>query len=195
MRIARHAGTAAALLFAAAVSGFGAALPGYLQSQHPVALLGAAGIPRALAFNVIGFVSPGLLAGLVALALRRGLPDDAAWASRIGAQLVLLSALGFIAMGLWPLDVSDLDSENNRAHATAWTLWCVAFVPGAALLGLSLWRRRAWRGFAGISWLAAAGVLISAFALNDVVPAGIAQRFAFGFWCVWLVTAGRINKG
>ncbi len=194
-RASRHAGTAAALLFAGAVPGFGAALPRYLQSQHPVALLGAMGIPHALAFNLIGFVLPGLLAGVVAIALRRGLPDDAAWPSRIGAQLVLLSALGFIAMGVLPLDPSDLDSESNRAHATAWMLWCMAFVPGAALLGVSLWGQRAWKKFARISLFSAVGVLISAFALGELVPVGIAQRFAFGFWFFWLIVAGKSRAG
>ena len=40
-RAIRFAGIAGAVLFAAAVAGFGAALDGYLQSQQPVALLGA----------------------------------------------------------------------------------------------------------------------------------------------------------
>lgn len=192
-RLLRHAGIAAALLFAVAVYAFGAALPGYLQSQHPVALLGATGIPRGLAFNLVGFVLPGLLACVVAIALRGSL-REATWPSRIGAQLVLLSALGFIVMGVLPLDPTDLDSESNRAHATAWMLWCVAFVPGAALLGVSLWGQCAWRMFALVSLLAAASVPIAAFMLTDTMPAGIAQRIAFAVWCGWLMIAGRMRK-
>src|SRR3546814_14653193 len=67
----------AVVLFAAAVAGFGAALDGYSQAIHPVGLLGARGMPHALAFNVLGFVLPGVLAALVAWRLRASLDDGA----------------------------------------------------------------------------------------------------------------------
>jgi hypothetical protein len=178
------------MLFAAAVIGFGAALEGYLQTRFPVALLGAMGFPNALAFNLLAFVVPGMLAGVVAMDLRRRMPGDAGWPSRIGAQLVLLSALAFIAMGLLPLDPRDLESEASRFHGTAWMLWSVAFIPGAALLASGLWSDRQWSLFARLSLAAALGVLAAAFVLTSMIPAGIAQRIAFGLWFAWLVCAG-----
>ena len=48
-RAGRWAGVAAALLWTAAVLGFGAALPGFEQALHPLALLGASGVPNAMA--------------------------------------------------------------------------------------------------------------------------------------------------
>ena len=196
IRAVRFAGLAAGLLFAAAVCGFGAALEGYLQVQYPVALLGADGFPHALAFNLFAFVAPGMLACVVALALRHRLPGDAGWLPRIGAQLAFLSALGFIAMGLLPLDPRDLEGGMSRFHGTAWMLWCVAFVAGAVLLGLGLWRKREWSWFAWISLMAAIGMTLAAFLLGDVIPAGIAQRIGFGLWFLWLALAGlRFNRG
>lgn len=189
-RAFRYAGIAAAVLFAVAVAGFGAALEGYLQSQYPVALLGADGFPHALAFNLVAFVLPGMLAGVVAMDLRRRLPFDAGWPLRIGAQLVFLSALGFIAMGLLPLDPRDLESDASRFHGTAWMLWCLAFIPGACLLAAGSSRRPGWGLFARFSLLAAVVVLVAAFALTSVIDAGIAQRLAFGAWLGWLVLAG-----
>ena len=50
----RLSGLVAALLFVLAVLGFGAGLDGYAQARHPVALLGAQGVPHALAFNLLG---------------------------------------------------------------------------------------------------------------------------------------------
>ena len=55
----RYLGLIAATAFVLAVAGFGAALPGYLQGSHPVALLGAAGVPHALGFNLLAFVLVG----------------------------------------------------------------------------------------------------------------------------------------
>ena len=189
-RALRLAGPVAAAIFVVAVAGFGLSLEGYLQSQFPVALLGARGFPHALAFNLTAFVLPGVLAAAVAMGLRRHLPGDAGWTSRIGAQLVLLSALGFIAMGLLPLDPSELEGETGRLHACAWMLWCVAFIPGACLLGAGLSRRPQWRLFARLSLLVGVLVLLAAFALGGVIAAGIAQRLAFAAWLGWLVLAG-----
>ncbi|MGH8028211.1 MAG: DUF998 domain-containing protein [Pseudoxanthomonas sp.] len=189
-RAVRWAGIVGAALFVAAVAGFGAALEGYLQARFPVALLGAKGFPHALAFNLLAFVVPGMLAGAVALDLRRRLPGDAGWTSRLGAQLVFLSALAFIAMGLLPLDPRDLESEASRFHGTAWMLWSVAFIPGAALLAWGLWNDRRWSLFARLSLGAALSVLTAAFVLTSAIPAGIAQRIAFAIWFAWLAYAG-----
>ncbi len=186
-----HAGWIAALLFPAAVTGFGAALDGYSQLQFPVALLGAKGFPNALAFNLLAFVLPGMLAGVVAMLLRRRLPAGAGWSLRIGAQLVLLSALAFIAMGLLPLDPRDLENESSRLHGTAWMLWTVAFVPGAVLLGAGMLAYAGARRFAWLCLVLAAGVLLAGFVFTEFMPAGLAQRTAFGLWLLWLVGAGR----
>ena len=185
------AGIAAAVLFSVAVAGFGVALEGYSQAQYPVALLGAKAIPNALAFNLLAYVLPGALAAIVALKLRLRLPANAGWGLRMGSQFVLLSALAFIAMGLLPLDPGDLESDASRWHGTAWMAWCVAFVSGAALIGISLLRQLPRISFAWISLLAAAGVLVAAFVLPDTVPSGIAQRIAFAAWFVWFAIAGR----
>src|SRR3546814_11255366 len=91
-------------------------------------------MPHALAFNVLGFVLPGVLAALVAWRLRASLDDGAPWAARIGAWLALLSALAFAAQGLLPLDPRDLAADASRMHATMWTLWWVALLPAAVLL-------------------------------------------------------------
>ncbi len=192
-RATRFAGIVGAVLFAAAVAGFGAALDGYLQSQYPVALLGARDFPHALAFNLLAFVVPGMLAGVVAMTLRHRLPADAGWVSRIGAQLVFLSALAFIAMGLLPLDANDLENETSSLHGTAWMLWTVAFVPGAIMLAAGLFAHPVASRFAWISLVAAVGVLLAGFVFTGFMPAGLAQRIAFGLWFAWMVIASMAN--
>ncbi|RZA28654.1 MAG: DUF998 domain-containing protein [Lysobacteraceae bacterium] len=188
----RWAGLAAALIFTAAVGGFGAALDGYLQWQYPVSLLGARGFPNATAFNLLAFVLPGALAAVVALELRRKLGAGSGWRPRIGAQLVLLSALAFVAMGLMPLDPRDLESEASRLHGTAWMLWSVAFVAGALLLAAGCRRHR---GFAWLTLLAALSLLVAGFVLGDAVPVAVAQRGAFAAWFAWIAYAGTWRGG
>lgn len=180
------AALAAAAAFAAAVAGFGALLPGYLQSVHPVALLGADGIARATAFNACAFVVPGLLNAWTAWHVR----TDAAprWRARIGCQLLLLSALAFAAQGLLPLDPADIDGPASRLHAAAWMAWLLAFASGAMLLAAG----RALRG--GVAVQAVVLVLavlvpLAALLAPSWLPAAIAQRIAFAGWLAWMVLA------
>lgn len=190
MWLMRHTALLGALVFVAALVGFGLAMPGYSHLDYPFDVLGAKGLPYANAFNLLGLIWPGLMAAMAMLQLRQRLPQGG-WPLRIGAQLMLLSALGFVAMGLLPLDPSDLHNPASSWHATVWMLWWVAFVSGAILLGVGLRGRREWRA---VGWLAIGGALvILALVLFGVawLPSGLAQRLALLAWWGWLVIAGR----
>lgn len=193
--VRRHAGWLAAACCALAAWWFGGALEGYSHAQHPLALLGARGIPQALAFNLLGFVVPGAFAAAAAMALRARLPGDAGWPARIGARLLMLSALAFAAQGLLPLDPNDLDGPRSQWHATAWTLWWIAAGTGAALLGGGLWRRAEWRALAGMAL--ASSLLIVGVALSPpgLWPAGLGQRLTFAAWLGLWIVAGRVPPG
>lgn len=188
------AAIAAMVLFVAAVAGFGAALEGYSQARHPVGLLGASGVPHALAFNTLGFVLPGLLAAFVAWRLRVAMGDNAPWVARIGAWLALLSAIAFVAQGLLPLDPGDLESDASRAHATAWTLWWVALLPATLLLALG------WRGESESRALVLASIVVAVVVVAlamlplDLLAPAFAQRVVFATWLAWTVVVAGGNR-
>lgn len=173
----------AAALSVAAVASKAAGWDGYSHLQHPVALLGAESVPGAGWFNALAFVVPGLLLAGAGIAWRARL-DAAGWPARIGATLVVLSALAFAAQGVLPLDPEQLDSGDGRYHAAAWTLWWVSFVPGAALLASGARPR----------WLhVAAAIAVPVLALLAPALAGpaLAQRLAFAAWFGWWLLALR----
>ena len=186
------AAVAALLCFALALAGYGAALDGYRHTQHPVAWLGSSGAPQALWFNLFCFVLPGLLAAAVALGLRQAL-SGTRWSVRVGAQLVLLSALAFAAQGLLPLDPNDFDAAPSRLHATVWLLWWLAFAAGALAIafGSRSRGRPELRSLSQASLIAALAVLLFALVLPSLLPAGLAQRAAFGAWLRWWLVAAR----
>ncbi len=165
-------------------------LPEYSHRIHPLALRGASGLPGAAWFNLGAFVLPGLLLAWSGRDLRNRL-DGAGWLARIGCALVQLSALAFAAQGLLPLDLETLDAGSSRLHALAWTLWWIAFVPGALLLAL---RARRGAGFAVLSLLAAAGVPALALLAPIAGWAGLVQRLAFALWLVWWLLAARVRS-
>lgn len=199
-RIDRSIGAVAAALFVAAVVGFGAVLPGYHALRHPVALLGATGVPHAQAFNWLGLVLPGVLAAAVALRLLilmdRPAPAAAGngvgiagKAVRVGLQMLMLAGLGFAAMGLLPLDATDIDSPASQFHASAWMVWVLAFVPGALMAGAGALRLPGARALAWLHLGCGAAMLLAAFVLQAWLPAPLAQRLAFACWVAWLLAA------
>ncbi len=194
VRLDRWLGLLAAVVFVLAVAGFGASLEGYAQARHPVALLGVRGVPHALAFNLLGFVLPGVLAVGVAERLRRRLPATAGWAPRVGSQMLLVAGLAFAAMGLLPLDVDDLHGPASQLHASAWMIWVLGFVAGTLLLGTSQLRQAQGRALGGLALGCGVLAALAAFALQGVLPAPLAQRLAFACWAVWLVAVLPLSR-
>ncbi len=170
----------AAVCCLGALLGFGAALDGYSHWRHPPGLLGAQGIERAAAFNLFGFVVPGLLLAVLAWRLRERY-DALGAAARIGAWLCALSALAWAGQGLLPLDPSDLDARASRLHAAMWMLWWLAFVPGAALLGLGV--RQARPALTALVW-SGGGAVLALMAASELrlLAAPPAQRLALLLW-------------
>lgn len=174
----------ASAVVAALVAGL--ATEGFSHLRHPLAILGAQQLEwRGSLFGLFAFVLPGLVGAWLALDLRRRLPQGSGWPARIGAQLLLLAALGFAAQGVLPLDLESLDGGIGRYHATAWLLWALAFPVGGLLTSGGLWHAPGWRRFA-IATIAAAGlVVVCGFLGSGWVGAALAQRIAFGLWLAW----------
>jgi len=185
-----HLGLQAGLLFAASAFFFSVGLQGYSHRVHPLGLLGAYGTPHALAFNLCGFVVPGLLAAWLGWRLRDAVQDDGRWMARIGAWLAIFSALGLVAQGLLRLDPRDLDAVSSRLHAASWMLWWIAFVPGALLLASGLAGRPGWRALALASVVAAVLVLLFAIFAPGWMPVAVSHRIAFACWFGWLTFVG-----
>lgn len=186
------AGPLAVVIGVASVIGFGMQLDGYDQLRHPVSLLGARGVPGGAAFSVLGFVVPGLLAAVVALALILRMPVSAPRILRVGGQMLLLAAVAFAAMGLLPLDVEDIESRASQYHASAWLLWLVAFSAGAVALRLGAGKDSAWRPLAVLTLGCVIWSACSAFVFEIAMPVAMAQRLAFLGWLVWLLAALRL---
>lgn len=177
-------GGSAAVLFILSVTGFGAALDGYAQGRHPVALLGASGVPHALGFNLLGWGLPGVLAVAVALCLLARLPAGSSWPVRVAGQLLVLAGMAFAGMGVLPLDLQELDGPASQAHASAWMVWVLSFIAGTLLLGAGLWRKAPILAKLALGCSVVAAV--TAFGLQHALPAPLAQRITFACWALWL---------
>ena len=194
----RHLVTAllATLLWAGAVIGFGAAFDGYGHRLHPVALLGARGVPGAQAFNVLGYLLPGSAAAWLAWSWRSSPWPGQGLTARLALQCLLVAAVAFMAQGALPLDPTDLDASASRLHAAAWTAWWVASVAGL-LLGTmaSLAPAPAVPGEAArrpvgaaVAMASAGGAMVALVATDFAgIEAPVAQRLAQAAWFAGLL--------
>jgi len=188
-RYARIAAQLALWSFVATGAIFGA-LPaaetiGFSHRTHPLAWLGATGMPGAGYFNLFGFGLSGALAAFALWPLRGALPEGSAWSARIGAQLVMLSAVAFAAQAVAPIDIEDLDGMASGLHGTVWTLWWLAFGAGSALLA---WGSRRGRtgGMREPAFALALLVPMCALFAQAAIPVALAQRLAFLLWLIWI---------
>lgn len=175
--------TLAGLVFLCSLFAIGAQWAPFSHAAHPVAFAGMRGVPGAALFNGMVFVLPGLLLVLVGGRLRGALPAQARWQPRIGATLLVLSAVAFAAQGLLPLDPEDIDGGTSSLHATAWTMWWIAFATGAVLYARA----------SLVEHLVAVGAVLLVLVIGlygrEWMPAGIAQRVAFCAWFAWYAYA------
>lgn len=182
------AGLVAGPWFAIVLAALGARVPEYRHALHPVALLGATGMPGAGLWNVLGFLVPGLLATVALQALHGALRDaGAGFVARVGITLLMLSTLGFAAQGLLPMQLGRaVDAGPARLHVMAWTLWWLSALAGFALLAAGRLRRPG-------SALAALGVGVAMFfALHTdafAATGALRERIALALWFGWIAAA------
>lgn len=186
----------AALLFTAAGVGLAAGVADYSHALHPLSLLGGMQMPSGSLFNWTAFVVPGALVAWMALRLREhavhlaGPGRVAQWTARLGAQLLLISALAFAVQGLFALDLEELDGARSGRHAAAWMVWWIAFVAGGCAWALGARADASARRLAAASFAAALVLPLLALVLPRWLAPGIAQRLAFALWFAWWIYAG-----
>lgn len=147
---------------------------GYDHLHKAVSELGSLDASNRYAFNILGYILPGLSIGYLALGLRRH------WSARhpIFVYSLLLSGLFLVIAGVFPMDMNDRRSFNSLVHTTG------SIGSGLAWLGcgFSSWRtlrnEPAWRNLSFGLTLLPVLVILAILMTPDDKPA-LGQRFAF----------------
>lgn len=182
------AGLLAGPWFAIALLAFAARVAEYRHVLHPPALLGASGMPDAFAWNLLGFLVPGVLAAIALQGLHGALRlAGAGGIARIGATVLLLSALAFAAQGLLPLRLGQaVDAGPARWHVLMWMAWWLAALAGFVLLAAGLRRRPV---LAIATLLAAVAIAVALHAQSVPLAGGLRERVALAAWFGWIACA------
>src|SRR5262245_25741333 len=95
-------GIGAWILFWTASVAFAAFRPSYSHLVNTISELGAVGTPHATAWNVLGFVIPGILLAIVGAAIARtASPEPLLWRT-LATVFLVLAGLAVAAQGVIP---------------------------------------------------------------------------------------------
>lgn len=196
-KVSQIAGIVAVIMFWSALFVFAALYPGYSHYTKAISELGAFGAPHALAWNLTGFIVPGLLLAVcgagVALAVdgRRTLLY---W-------LLVISGLGFAGTGILPAEMQNgrplMESPWTSGHIIMTLVSSIPWVIGAFVLVGHVKRNAQWQHLKALSLILAV-VALAGLAFNIVgrsIPLfehqpGLVQRIAFAVYFTWFLIMG-----
>ncbi len=192
-RMAGASGIAAFALFWAALFAFAASRTDYSHLHKAVSELGVLGAPHALAWNLTGFIVPGLLLALFGAGLAIAIDGR----RRTLWWLLVLSGLCFAGTGVIPGEMHNgspmMESPLTVGHLLfanlAPLLWAIA----AFLMIRRVRQNPTWKPFATLAAVYAF-VGVGGFLLGIVASAaipylasmpGLVQRLCFAFYLGW----------
>ena len=193
-RLSAACGILAFLVFWIALLVFAAVRPEYSHLTKAISELGVIGAPQAVAWNLVGFIVPGLLlaacgAGLAtAIDGRRG----ALW------WLLVLSGVAFAGTGFIPAEMQNgsplMQSPLTQGHVLMSLLSGILWLVAAFLLLSRIKSNPAWSHLRAVGAILAL-VVVATIGLNvfsEMVPfldrrPGLVQRASFGAYFLWFL--------
>jgi hypothetical membrane protein len=187
-RWAAVAGLGACATFWIALFAFAAARSDYSHFTKAISELGVLGAPHALAWNLIGFIVPGILLAICGAGLastidgKRGL----LW------WLLVMSGVGFAATGLLPGEMHNgsplMKSPWTVGHIAASFLSAIPWAIATVLLVVRAKHKPEWRHLRVIGTVLALAGILGLFA--RALPAfehrpGLGQRTGFAAYLAW----------
>lgn len=160
--------------------------PEYSHTTKAISELGSVGAPRAWAWNLLGYVAPGVVVALLGVGIGRRLAGRAA---RVASWALVASGLFLVLSGIFPGDFENRRATTMIIHAVG-SLGCfAAFLVAAAALPVAMRRVAGWRPFVWPSIALAAGSILTGFLRSGSAP-GVGQRLGFAFFFLWIGMIG-----
>jgi hypothetical membrane protein len=190
-RLIGFLGIGAWLLFWAASVALAALRPSYSHVVNTISELGAIGTLHATAWNVLGFIIPGLLFALVGATIARTANSKPSLSRMLATVLLVLCGLAVAGQGVFPAEmangVADVTSASTRGHFISSLLSGATWATGALLLIGPMKRNPDWNSLYVVSATLVALALIASLTLRGALPDGLAQRIGNAFFCIWFI--------
>jgi hypothetical membrane protein len=184
-------GIVAWVLFWTASGVLGALRPSYSHLVNTISELGAVGTPHATAWNVLGFIIPGVLLAITGATIARSANTEPSLSRMLATALLVVSGLAVAGQGVVPAEmvngVADVSSASTRGHFVGSLISGAAWAVGALLLVGPMKRNPNWRGLHIVSAVLIMLTLVASLTLRGAIPDGLAQRIGNAFFCAWYV--------
>lgn len=177
-------GVVATAWFTIALLVFAEIYPGYSHATKAVSELGAIGAPHQHAWNVLGFLLPGLLLAFHGWGLGISAGD------RMAGTAYFLSGLSFAATCV-PADMSDYGATTSQIHIAASLAVFAFWLAGSLRLTLSrtATSKALLRATTACLWLAAAAAAVR---FSGLLFPGSGQRLAFAAHFAWVLSTALV---
>jgi hypothetical membrane protein len=188
-RTAGFLGIAAAVICWSALLVFGALRLSYSHTANAVSELGALGSRHALPWNLIGFITPGILLAIAGGAVAASV--DAQPRRTVAFWLFVISGLGFAGTGLSPAEmrngVAVVTSPFTKGHFIMSLIHGGAWLIAALLLIRPMQRHPDWRSLTYVNIALVLATLMASFALRGRLSDALVQRIAGAIYFAWFV--------
>ena len=177
-------GILATVWFTTVLLVFAEIYPGYTHATKAVSELGAIGAPHQHAWNVLGFLVPGILLAFHGWGLGVNAGD------RIAGAGFALSGLAFAATCI-PANMDDFNAPTSQAHIAA-SLAVFVFWLAASLrltMGSAATSKALVQATTACLWLAGAAALVR---FSGLLYPGTGQRLAFAAHFAWILSTALI---
>lgn len=176
------------LWFLAVYLAMSAMRPDYTHTDQAISELGSLDAPNLWAWNILGYILPGLAIALLGMGLRR---EFAGRGVRAAAPAMALVAAGLLMAlsGAFPANMADFKSVTTLVH-TVGSFGCYI-----AFLVAGFWLPSVFRKAASWHWAATPSValVIASIATGFLRFAGMAsigQRITFTCFFLWIALLG-----
>lgn len=162
--------------------------PDYDHTDQAISELGSLDAPNLWAWNILGYILPGLAIALLGLALKREFaPRNRS--ALIPAMALVAVGLFMALSGVFPANMADFQSATTQIHYVGALGSYAAFAVAAFWLPAVFRKSSSWR------WIAAPSLVIviasvATGVLRFVGMASIGQRLTFTCVFLWVALVG-----
>jgi hypothetical membrane protein len=162
--------------------------PDYRHTGQAISELGSLDAPNLWAWNILGYILPGLAIALLGISLRREFTNRVVPAAAPAMALVAAGLLMALS-GVFPANMADFKSATTLLH-TVGSFGCyIAFLIAGFWLPSAFRKVSAWRWAATPSLLLVIASIITGF-LRFAGMASIGQRITFTCFFLWVALLG-----
>jgi len=184
-------GFAGCFIFWVGLFVFGGLRNSYSHLVNDISELGAIGTPNASAWNVLGFVIPGLCLAVAGRAIADAAGTNKTRSGRIAAWSLPLFGLGVAGQGVFPAlminGVPVITSWHTTAHLMISLISGLAWILAVLFLIAPMRRNSEWRRWYPINIAAVLLVIVGSFSRAGGLPDGLAQRAVDAIVFVWFI--------